>query len=273
MLKTKTEIEKEILKEKEKIFIIILKPSNNKLKILNRQLHEWLSLAVKNFPFVVLQIKENSDIKKLISAYLKNFEYTIVLYSYTPLITSETIDSIADYIIYKKINACKLSVGMAFKNSYFLQDKFEYDNIYLQNENDFYIVENIKQCNVAKNIIIQRINNYHIERGVNILNSNTVIIEPDVNIQSDVEICQNNTILGKTILRNNVILKENNVIENSLIESGVGISNSIVKNCKIGKNSLILPFCSLENVVVGENCTIASHNVLKDCKITNNSKI
>ena len=58
------------------------------------------------------------------------------------------------------------------------QENLLVDSIYTQNADDFYLVENKSQFTYAFKILSERINNFHINNGVEILSPTSTYIEP-----------------------------------------------------------------------------------------------
>ena len=187
-----------MITEKNTVQIIILRPKKLKLELLSKSLDEWVSYAVEKYPYEIIEY-DGSKITDFVKPFLKNAKYTLILSATTPLIQEGTIDLIIDYISVKNSKATKLSVGFAFLTEY-LKNSSEifYDSLFTQNEDEFYIVENKRQLNVAKKVIVERINSFHIDNGVEIINPNTVTIEPDVYIGNNVTIYPNNVLKGNT---------------------------------------------------------------------------
>ena len=150
---------------------------------------------------------------------------------------------------------------------------FFVDSVYSQNIDNFYIVENKKQFNFALNILKERINNFHLDNGVEMINPSSVYIEPEVDIEKGAIIYPNNVINGETFIGSDVILKENNVINNSCINDGACVSGSNITSSKIGKHTYIASFCEIENAVIGDECVLENYCIVKNYKIKNKSKI
>lgn len=256
------------------VHVIILKPKKLKLELLSKSLDEWVSYAVEKHSFEIVEY-DGSKITEFVKPYLKDTKYTLILSATTPLIQENTVDLIVDYISAKNSKATKLSVGFAFLTEY-LKNSTEifYDSLFTQNEDEFYVVENKRQLNIVKKVMIERINNFHIENGVEIINPSTVTIEPDVFIGENVTIYPNNVLKGNSKILDDVVLKENNVIEDSEINNGCCIINSKIEKSTIGSHSYVMPYCNiLNNSIVGNYCTIKSYVEIDNFKIEDNKTI
>ena len=82
----------------------------------------------------------------------------------------------------------------------------------------------------ATKIIQKRINDYHMLKGVTIVDPNTTYIGKDVLIGNDTIIYPNSFIDGKTIIGANCKIGPNAIIHNALIQDCVIIKNVVVEN-------------------------------------------
>ena len=254
--------------------VLILKPKKLKLEILSKKLEEWVSYAVEKYPYQIIEYDGVTKITEFVKPYLKDLKYTLILSATTPLIQSQTCDLIFDYMVAKQSKATKLSVGFGFLTEYLkTANEIFYDSLFTQNEDEFYVVENKRQLNVAKKVLVERINNFHIDNGVEIINPNTVTIEPDVFIGENVTICPNNVLKGKTQILDNVILKENNTIEDSVVSNSCCVINSKIENSTIGEQSYVMPYCYIKNSKIGSFCVVKSYCEIDNENIKDNETI
>lgn len=255
-----------------KILILKQKSLKNSFdgKILGRELHKWVAFACCNHDINIVDFDGKNILEFIKNKLDKKYTYTIVLPSIIPLITSNTIENIKEYAIYKDISLCKLPVGYVVKNNI---KNMLVDSVYSQNIDDFYMVENKKQFTYALSVLQDRINSFHINNGVEFIDPKKVYIEPDVDIASDVIIYPGNSLKGMTIINKGVILKENNVIDNSKIGLESCISSSIINKSVIGKYVGISPFCEIENSLIGDETIIGSKSIIKNYKIDGKSNI
>lgn len=262
---------------KFKVLICNTKCNKNSFngKILGLKLSEWVAFACENVPFEVVDYDKQSSLIDFAKKHVDYaYDYTIILLSNTPLITNDTIQNIIEYCKVKKIKLCKLNVGYVVNNEYLKsQENLLVDSIYTQNPDDFYLVENKSQFTYAFKILSERINNFHINNGVEILSPTSTYVEPFVDISSGVTIYPNNSLKGKTTLSDDVILKENNVIENSKIGKGSCISGSEINDTIVSHNVYIASFCEIKNCIIGNDVIIEKGCSLKNTNIASNQKI
>ena len=82
----------------------------------------------------------------------------------------------------------------------------------------------------------------HIENGVSIPCTGSIIISPDVEIGPYAQVLPGSVITGKTVIGSDCKIGPHSVIENSVIGSGSVINASQVKNATIEENSVVGPF-------------------------------
>lgn len=274
----KIDVLQKITLKKPKFQVIILdcKVNNNSFqgRILGRNLSEWVAFACGQTPFKIIDFDKKTNPLEFVRDKIdEDFDYTIILLSTTPLLENIDIAGITEYAYYKDIKLCKLPTGYVVNNKYLKQNSLQVDSVYSINIDNFYVVENKKQFTYALKVLQDRINNFHIGNGVEILKPDSVYIEPNVDIESGVIIYPNNSIKGETFIGCNVILKENNVIENSKILDNSCISGSVITTSTIEDNVYISPFCEIEKSKVGKDTIIEKGAVIKNKKIKCKSRI
>ena len=273
---------KTINRYKFEAIILEEKPSKNSYNgsILGRRLADWVAYACNNLKVRKLQYDGKIPVLEYVKEQIDNtFDYTIVLSSKTPLITSDTIGNIIEYCSVKDCELCKLPVGYVIDNIAIKTKNITVDCLYSQNLDDFYVVENKSQYVYAEEVWQSRINNFHISNGVEIVKPKSVLIEPEVDIDGGVTIYSGNVLKGQTVIKSGVILKENNVIENSYIDKDCCVSGSVITSSTLEKNVYISAFCEVcdsrisEECILGGSCKIFNTNVSKGTKVSPNSVI
>ncbi len=257
------ELDTEIVEEKtftlfdRKVQVIILNINNEKsnlpkptyeVQILGKSMTKWVEDSMKDYPVTVINALMENDVTTVIAPYLTDSDYTVVLYCDTPLLTKDTIENALDYVSAKGMQVCKLDRGYIFSTQYVKNaDKIYAPKAYSFNPDEFFAVTNVASLVKVTEILQQRINDFHIRRGVAILQPATTTIGPYVRIGNGVVIMGNNTIMGETILSDNVVLKENNMLRDAIILQGASIKASVVRNSVVMENAEVMPFCNIEN--------------------------
>lgn len=126
----------------------------------------------------------------------------------------------------------------------------------------------------AEAILRKRINEFHMENGVTLIDPLTTYIGADVVIGNDTIIYPNNTLEGKTVLGKGVLLHPNNRIEDSVIEDEVTIASSVILSSKVGKKTTVGPFAYIRpDSVIGEKVKVGDFVEIKKSTIGNGTKI
>ena len=236
----------------KKLSVIILLTQNSafvgndkpwELKLLGKSMKQWVTMACDNYRIRYVEYDGKQDIVEVAKANLDDSEYTMVLYSDTPLLRKKTVEEIVDYCFVKNMSVCKLTRGYVFNNE-FLKNA---EKIYTAepqyfDEEDFMTVYNLKQLMLIEDILKSRIMSFHMKNGVRIIDGSSVSIDADVTIKSGTVIYPNNRIYGKTYIGNNVTLYANNIIQESYIDDNCVIEYSVIKNADIPAKSNIGPF-------------------------------
>lgn len=250
------------------------KKSYNK-KICGKTMLEWVKNSISG-EIVVKEIIDNADLLSVIKPLVdKNFEYLAVFYCDTPLLTHATYTNVIDYASLKKIDALKLTRGYVFNMQYLdkIEKLFSPQTAYFEEE-DFLTCTNPKQFAMINDIMRNRILNYYLKEGVNIVDLSSVFIDADATIENDVTIYSNNHILGNSIIESGTILFQDNLIQNSIIGKNAKITKSIIRNSNIENDVKISPFSVIENNSnIKQNSQIGSFCVINNAEIEANSQI
>lgn len=224
------------------------------INILGASMYNWVSRACPVKPTLV-NYNEDDDLLSTIKPMLKNAEYTLVLYSDTPLITSNAVNQILDFVKSKDLSVCKLARGWVFKTEYIKNA----NTIYALNTYDICSVEQYQVNSTdalikATNILQARINKYHIANGVNITSPLNTYIECGVAIESGATIEPFAKLQGTTTIGANAKVCSHTTIADSKIDQG-----AIIKD-----GSTIIRSAVLDSAIVGNNCLITNKSVVSE---------
>ncbi|PRR78396.1 Bifunctional protein GlmU [Clostridium liquoris] len=174
----------------------------------------------------------------------------------------------------------KLSNGNA-QGEYYLTDVIEIlksngqkiGAIPVEFEETMGVNSRLQLADVGK-VMRRRINNYHMENGVTLLDPENTYINSEVEIGRDTIIYPGNIIEGKTVIGENCILYPNSRIEDSVIEKGVTIQSSVILESRIGENTTVGPFAYIRpESIIGESVRIGDFVEVKKSVIGNNTKV
>lgn len=278
-LDTKSELLKRDTSEINVSCIILLTDSpklkcENKsynLDVLGNPMYTYVTRACPVMPKCVEYMGEN--IVEAIKPHLTNSEYTLVLYSDTPLITKKNILNILDFVKTKGLNVCKLTRGFVFKTDYIKRvDEIYAPSTYYFEEEDFMMALTYKQLHIISEILKNRIISYHMQNGVYFKAPENVYIEAGVSIGKGSVIDPFVYLGGKTSLGENVFVGAFSTVKNSQIFDNVKISGAFVENSAVMKNVTLKSYARLlskvaikQNSVVEENAILSNAVIGEDC--------
>lgn len=265
--KNDTSVDVILLKINNPVFKLVGKKSYD-IELLGKSMINWVKLAVQEYNVTEIECGIDSTILDTVKPYLKDGKYTVILYSDTPLITQNTINDIITYVMAKGLKVCKLNRGFVFETEYLKTCEKIYSlNTYSFNEQDFMPAINFNELNKITAILQYRINEFHMQNGVQFIKPETLTIEADVVIGNNVVIYPFNELKGETVIGDNVTLYSNNSISNSIIFENSTVEHSTISDSVIKENCKILSYCNIyDNSLVNMGKELAS-TVLKHKEI------
>ncbi len=197
------------------------------------------------------------------------------------LLINEINTSIYCFKINDLLNGIKKITNANSQNEFYLTDVIEI----LNNENkkigsisvpedEVIGVDSRIQLYKANECLRRKINEYHMQNGVTILDPNSTYIDIDVKIGKDVIIHPNVYICGNSVLHDDCEILPNTRIVNSIINNGVRIESSSLYDSEVGENSTVGPFAYLRpNSIIGKNVKIGDFVEVKNSLIGDNTKV
>ncbi|MBP3630503.1 MAG: hypothetical protein J6J23_03330 [Clostridia bacterium] len=259
------------------------------IKLMGRPMLDWVKSACAESP-KVKKVEDDVDIIQEVKELLDDSEWTIVLFSDTPLLTNDTIEKSFAFAEGNGLNVCKLKRGYIFKTEYVkrIEGIYGIENCNI-NTDEFMIVNDFIQLSKATTILKNRIIDFHLRNGVVVLDRNSTYIDAEVSIGNGTFIYPGNYIYGSSELGDNVQLYSNNRILSSIIANNAKIENSTIsssvigerckiKNSNIGNDTLIkantkvLDGSNIKESIIDEECKVMNATV-KGALIEKNSKI
>ena len=253
-----------------------------KLKILGQEMCEYVAKACPSNPVFVHFDSSVKNVVWAIKPVLKNSLYTLVLFADTPLVSRKNLLNILDYAKNKGLNVCALPRGYVFKTDYIKRvDEIYSPSIYHFEDEDFISANNMKKFEQVKEILKNRILDFHQKEGVVFEDRSLVYVEPNVSIESGAIIERFVSLCGKSSVGKNALIKCGSVLKNAKIGEntvvdGVTIENAFVlKNCFIGRGSKLGAQTAIkegsvikennffENVILDENAVVGRNNSLE----------
>lgn len=284
------EIETKIVDDKEyDLACFVLLANNNinpngkpfySLDLLGKPTFEWVTRVCPTRP-ITLECENDDNPLQVIKPYLREREYTLVLFGDTPLLTRQNINNILDFVASKGLNVCKLSRGYVFKTDYIKRvDEIFAPQTYYFNEEEFQVASNLFEFAKISRILQDRIVRFHQSRGVEFTNPKQVYIESDVAIGAGTKIEPNVYLSGETEIGANATICEGCKIVSSKIGNSsqilcAKIYNSVIKeNCQIG-DFVVIDGGSFIGAgsFVGASCVIDASSLSQNVKIGANSNL
>jgi len=122
-------------------------------------------------------------------------------------------------------------------------------------------------------ILRKRINNYHMDNGVTIINSSDTYIDLDIKIGRDTVIYPGVMISKEAVIGEDCIIGQNSRISNSTIGNGVEIQSSTIIDSAVGNESTVGPYAYLRpGSEIGRNVKIGDFVEVKKSVIGDGSK-
>ena len=126
----------------------------------------------------------------------------------------------------------------------------------------------------AERVLRKRINQFHLDNGVTLIDPNTTYIGINAIIGKDTVIYPNNIIEGYTKIGEGCTILQNSRIKDSIIEDNVEIQASVILDSKIGKNTTVGPFAYIRpESTIGESVRIGDFVEVKKSSIGNETKV
>ena len=266
----------------ESIFGIILKVKNQSVgdtsstALLGKSMLEWVELSLGDEPYVTVDYRDDIELPTLLKSYIDaSREYTVVLYSDTPLITKKTVADAINVAERNHLNVVKMTRGYVFRTGFLsVCEKLYTDNVYYFSEEDFLTANTPHNLALITDVLRNRILRHHADNGVRFLDLGTTIVEGDVSIASGVEIGPQNILKGKTVIKAGAKLLYANVIEDGIISEGAEINSSRIYHSYVGARTKVGPYAYIRpDSIIGEDCRIGDFVETKKSRIGRGCKI
>lgn len=225
------------------------------LDLLGREQEGWLEKLDESAEFV-----ENLDISTLQNA--------VVLYSDTPLVSYEDLESAVEYMETRSISNAILPSG------YIITDNNSELKPITVNEDNYLRLTDAESYERILSLLQARINKEHMQSGVFIMDSNSVFIDDTVEIGKGSVIKPNNTLKGNTVVGENVVFETNNNITDSIIGNGTKLNAVVSISAEVGDNTVIGPYVYLRpGTKIGNGCKVGDFVEIKNSVIADGAKV
>lgn len=249
------------------------KPSY-KIDLLGRGIFEWVTRACPTRP-TTIECNASDSPLDVIKPYLRQREWTLVLYGDTPLVTRANIDRILNFVEEQGLNVCKLARGFVFRTDYIKRvDEIFAPQTYSFNDEEFEEADSFVALDKIKKVLQTRILQFHQLRGVEFEDLNSVCVECDVSIGAGAKIERNVSLIGQTEVGADATISMGSKIYNGRIGAlskvgSVKIYDSAVKeNCVLADNVVLTG-----GSFVGEGCEIGANTVIDGSSLASSVKV
>lgn len=266
----------------DNVFGILLKVSNpsvgdtSSTMLLGKTMLDWVRLSLGDAPSTVAEYSDALPLPVLLRQYVDaKKEYTVVLFSDTPLISKKTVADAVSVMQNGSVNVVKMTRGYVFRTPFLLScEKLYTDNVYYFNEEDFLAASSLHNLALVSDVMKNRILRYHAERGVRFTDLGTTVVEGDVVIEPGVTVGPQNILKGKTVIKAGAELLYGNVVEDSIIEQNATLNSSRIYRSYVGEGTTVGPFAYIRpDSIIGPNCRIGDFVEIKKSIIGEGCKV
>ena len=205
------------------------------VKLLGKSMLDWVKSACTKEP-KVKKVCGEIDVVSEIKDLLDESEWTIVLFSDTPLLTNDTVERSFNFAENSGLNVCMLKRGYIFKTDYVKRIEGIYGvEVCEINSDEFMVVDDFVKVGKAVAVLKNRVLDFHSRNGVFIVDRNSTYIDSEVSIGSGTIVYPGNYIYGSSEIGEDVQLFSGNRILNSIIANSAKIECSNISSSVIGE--------------------------------------
>jgi len=270
-MQTETKVSVAVDVDAQDVFVLVLTTKNQiNAEICGRTIINWVDSAVAKYKRTSIEIKRNDDIIGLVRENVKDEKYCVVVYGDTPLLQQETIEQALSFAATYGHKVVQLSRGWVFDMEDLKGETPEIKPAVCPNleEVDFTIAYNYQQVATITTYARQRINEAHMQNGVQITDPYNVYIDVDAKIGAGTKIGPGVVLRGACDIGKNCRITNYVEIKKSKIGDGTKISHmTYVGDAEVGSNCNLgcgIVFCNYDGknkhkTIVGNNCFIGSN--------------
>ena len=244
--------------------------------LLGRTLAEWVKGAMRGMETELTEYRDGDDILPAVRPLLPEAKpITAVLYSDTPLLTYSAVNECLARFRAECRRALKLPRGWVLSTEYAAScEKIEADKVISLGDEDFLTVFNCNQLAYASDIMRSRINYYHMNAGVTIVDPAATLIDANAVIEPGAKIGPYTVIKGRTVVRSGAEIGSHCEISSCVIESGAVVRASTAEGALIGRGATVGPYAHLRTGArIGARAKIGDYVEIKNSRIGAGSKV
>ena len=242
--------------------------------LLGKPVFEWVSCVCPSQP-TTIECKQGANVLSVIKPFLKDREFTLVLYGDTPLLTKNNVINALNFMINENLNVCALPRGFIFKTDYIKRiDDIYATQSYNSCAEEYLMINSVETLNQAKKNLQDKIFDFHEKNGVEFIDKNLTLVEGDVRIAGGAVIYPFVSLSGKTQIFSGAVIGSFSRIESSKIEENVLISGAKIYNSTVKENSTVKDGAIIDSgSFVGANSHIGAMTKVINASIAPNVKI
>ena len=241
--------------------------------LMGKPIVSYVKKVCETLPKTV-NVEVEHDVVKTIKPLLGKHEWTIVLYSDTPLLTYKTLAEAFKIAETNELNVAKLQRGYIFNTEYIkrVNDIFTPTTLFEGHE-DFTVANDFNSLAAIGDIMKNRILDNFMKSGVQIVDPASTYIESLVTIGANSIIYPNACIMGDSHIGSNSTVGYGSTIKNSVIGNRCNIQNSLVLSSVIQDSSLVEQSTIENNSLIEKNCVIKQYSIITSSKVGENSVV
>ena len=276
-----TERKQKDLKERDIDYILLMvehdgfksKTPSHLMSLMGKPVASYVKKVCEKSPKTI-EMENDGDVLETIHPILGDAEWTVVLFSDTPLLTYKTLFEAFNFAENSEMNVVKLKRGFIFKTEYIKRvDKIYTPNTLFADSEDFLVADNFSSLAKISEIMKKRILNNFMSSGVQIVDPASTYIESLVTIGEGTIIYPNTCIMGDSHIGENSTVGYGSTIKNSVVGDRCNIQNSLILSSVIMDSSLIEQSTIENNSLVEKNCVIKQYSIISSSKVGKNSFI
>jgi len=247
----------------------------SQIQVLGKSMLDWVRLSLGDSFYAAVDYDPNAPLPRLLKPYIIPSQYTLVLFSDTPLISRKTVLDAVYELDNSSEDFIKLTRGYVFRTDYLLSIESIHGGQHrFFDEEDFLTAFSFKQVAMVTEVLKNRIISYHMAQGVQFDDPMTSYIGCDVVIEQGAKIGPNTSIKGKSLIKAGAILESGCNLDSCIIEEGAVIKNSYIERSLIGKNTSVGPYANIRpGTKVGAGCKIGNFVEIKNSSLEDGVKV
>lgn len=113
----------------------------------------------------------------------------------------------------------------------------------------------------------QRICDYHMRRGVTIVDPDSCQIDYDVSIGADTVIGPNTVLLDGSQISTNCEIGSFSTLKSAIVGANTKVERSLLTECKLGQDNVIGAFTEIRQSVLGDACQVDSFSLVQNSEL------